>query len=784
MINRRFFYSPLFFFIIVTTYAQEKNTYLSPQGKWTFTLYKGNIVKTTLQPINYLHNEQVSNAVIAMPVDFTTPYKNFAVDISSGNINYYHQADTLFMLNYFDSGVYKGFRFQLKNNEKVFGTGERSLPLDRRGYKLDLYNTPHYGYGMNTDKLNYSVPFIISSEGYGIFFDNPSKSYLDIGKTNPDILEYGASSGALIYYVISGKNVEEIISKFQSLVGTQPLPPRWAFGNLMSRFGYRSQEQLLSTVHKMQEQNFPIDAVILDLFWFGDSIKRTLGNLAWANKKAWPQPETMIRNLKKEGINTILITEPYILNTTLNYIPSKKLQAIDSVGNPYVLTNFYFGIGGLLDLFRKDAQNWFWSKYKIQIAKGVGGWWGDLGEPETHPENMYHNLKDLGFTRLFSANEIHNIYGHNWDKMLFEKYAKEYPNVRLFNLNRSGYAGSPRYSIFPWSGDVGRNWEGLQAQLPIMIGMSMSGIPYIHADAGGFGGGDNDKELYTRWLQFAVFTPIFRPHGTALGDADINAIDIPSEVCFYAEPYKSIVRRYIDLRYTLLPYNYTLAYEESKFGKPLVRPLFYDNNTDSNLYKAQDEFFWGDNILVAPVLEKGATERKLYLPENIWYNFFTDEKMEGKKWITEKIDLNNIPVFVKEGSFIPMFESVLPVKNTRNYTGKNIAIKYYPSANKTEYALFDDDGITNNTLSKGKYELINFEGKTREDKTDIIISSSKMQNGNSKKIKLVFPKNNKIALVKINGKYFKNNVDLNSHNNFIEVKFSGKTLNLEIKFKN
>jgi len=367
-----------------------------------------------------------------MSVDFTTPYKNFAVDISSGKINYYHQADTLFMLNYFDSGVCKGFRFQLKNNEKVFGTGERSLPLDRRGYKLDLYNTPHYGYGVNTDKLNYSVPLIISSDGYGIFFDNPSKSYLDIGKTNPGILEYGASSGALTYYVIPGKNVEEIISKFQLLVGTQPLPPRWAFGNLMSRFGYRSQEQLLSTVHKMQEQNFPIDAVILDLFWFGDSIKRTLGNLAWVNKKAWPQPETMIRNLKKEGINTVLITEPYILNTTPNYIPSKKFQAVDSVGNPYVLTNFYFGMGGLLDLSRKDAQDWFWSKYKIQMAKGVAGWWGDLGEPETHPENMYHNLKDLGFTRLFKANEIHNIYGHYWDKMLFEKYAKEYPEVRLF----------------------------------------------------------------------------------------------------------------------------------------------------------------------------------------------------------------------------------------------------------------------------------------------------------------------------------------------------------------
>ncbi|MFZ4771349.1 MAG: TIM-barrel domain-containing protein, partial [Ferruginibacter sp.] len=169
---------------------------------------------------------------------------------------------------------------------------------------------------------------------------------------------------------------------------------------------------------------------------------------------------------------------------------------------------------------------------------------------------------------MFKADEVHNIYGHYWDKMLFEKYAKEYPSVRLFNLNRSGYAGSPRYGVFPWSGDVSRSWEGLKAQLPLMVGMSMSGIPYIHADAGGFAGGDGDKELYTRWLQFATFTPVFRPHGTAFGDLEPGVKDIPSEGALYDDPYKSIVRTYIQLRYKLLPYNYTLAYEQAKFGKP------------------------------------------------------------------------------------------------------------------------------------------------------------------------------------------------------------------------
>lgn len=564
------------FFVQHITAQNNKSNLISyprENGSWKFYSFKGDIIKVTFEPKNYTHNEQISNAVLLKPINHH-PSEKEIIYKQNGAIDFLSTLNKLSLLNYFDSGKFKGFHFKLAYDEKIFGTGERSVPLDRRGFRLNLNNNPAYGYGLNAHNLNYSVPFIVSSKGYGVFFDNPSRGYLDIGKSQHDVLEYGASSGELTFYVIPGKNIDEILRKYQALVGTQPIPARWVFGNLMSRFGYRNEDQLMSIVDKMKQENFPVDAVILDLFWFGDSIKGTLGNLDWVNKKAWPNPEKMISNLKMQGINTILITEPFVLNTTPNYQPSKKFQAVDSTGNPYLLTNFYFGNGGLLDLFRKDAQGWFWNKYKKQISIGVAGWWGDLGEPETHPSAMLHNLKDLGFTRLFKADEVHNIFGHYWDKMLFDKYAKEYPGVRLFNLNRSGYAGSARYGVFPWSGDVGRNWQGLQAQLPVMLGMSMSGVPYIHADAGGFAQGEGDPELYTRWIQFAVFTPVLRPHGTALGDLDPAVKNIPSEGALYDNPYKSIARKYIQLRYQLLPYNYTLAYKQAKFGEPLVRPIF------------------------------------------------------------------------------------------------------------------------------------------------------------------------------------------------------------------
>ncbi|MBK7885580.1 MAG: hypothetical protein IPJ81_18630 [Chitinophagaceae bacterium] len=200
---------------------------------------------------------------------------------------------------------------------------------------------------------------------------------------------------------------------------------------------------------------------------------------------------------------------------------------------------------------------------------------GRFGRTGKTPSSLYHNLKDYGYKRLFKADEVHNIYGHTWTKLLYNNYAKEYPQKRLFSLNRSGFSGSQRYGIFPWSGDVSRTWGGLNAQLPVMLGMSMSGVPYIHADAGGFAGGEGDNELYVRWLQFAAFTPIFRPHGTALDSIDKTAFSFPSEPALIEQPYRNIVKEAIQLRYKLLPYNYTLAYKQTATGEPLVAPLYY-----------------------------------------------------------------------------------------------------------------------------------------------------------------------------------------------------------------
>jgi oligosaccharide 4-alpha-D-glucosyltransferase len=347
---------------------------------------------------------------------------------------------------------------------------------------------------------------------------------------------------------------------------------------------------------------------------------------------------------------------------------------------------------------------------------------GRPGEPEKHPSNLYHNLKDYGFNRLFKADEVHNLYGHTWTKMLYNFYAKEYPNKRLFSLNRSGFAGSQRYSIFPWTGDVSRSWSGLRAQLPVLLGMSMSGVPYVHSDAGGFAGGEGDNELYVRWLQFAAFTPIFRPHGTALYEVEPAAFSFPSEAALIEEPYREYAKLAILFRYTFMPYNYSLAYQQAKNGKPLMAPLYYYFPKDTAAVKVEDEYMWGENILVAPVLEKGMKERKVYLPKGKWRDM-SNKTIDGGAWITTPLQMEFIPIFVREGSFIPLATSKmpeLPAFNASNYNSASVLLAFLPSSTLSTFEWFEDDGTSKNSISTGNYTRIVCSGK--EEKTKVVLS--------------------------------------------------------------
>ncbi|MEM7106143.1 MAG: TIM-barrel domain-containing protein [Bacteroidota bacterium] len=609
---------------------------------------------------------------------------------------------------YFRDGDTSTYRFGLNDTEKIYGFGFKAIPLNRRGHRFDHYNQPAYGYGLGAANLNYSVPVLVSSKKYMLLFDNPARGYFDVGKSENDILEFGNLGNNQAYYFVNGDNFESLMSEYVHLTGRQELPPIWALGNLQSRFGYRTQAQAERVLNKTIEAGYPVDVIIIDLYWFSKEIQDgRLGNLQWDNE-AWPDPEGMIRDFASKGVKTVLVSEPFFCNTCINYdeMVEKKLLATDEAGNPLIISDFYFCQGGLIDIFKQEAKDWFWNQYKEEMEIGVAGWWGDLGEPEKHPDTMVH-VNGI-------AREVHGIYGHHWIKSMYEGYEKDYPDRRFFKLARAGFAGTQRYGIIPWTGDVGRSWSGYEAQLPSLLSSSIVGLGYMHADAGGFSRAERDSVLYMRWMQFATFTPIFRPHGDET---------VPTEVVLFSQEVQDVLRPYFELRYRLMPYMYTMAWQNSMTGIPLMRPLFMAFEDDPNLAETQNEYMFGPDLFVAPVMTPDATERTFYLPKGEWYDWWSAQKHTGGKEISIATPIEVMPVLAKAGSIIP----TVPVfQTTDQYSTEKLLITYYtPSGDMASSAdIYDDDGQTKITQTDTNYDLISIDASKAGKTVEFLIEKS------------------------------------------------------------
>jgi oligosaccharide 4-alpha-D-glucosyltransferase len=587
--------------------------------------------------------------------------------------------------------------------EYFYGGGSRAIPINRYGKKLRIYNEAHYGYGNNTPTLNISIPFITSNKGFGLFFDNRYPSTIDLNSSGNQSIEYIAEGGRLRYFFIAGDGYDDILECYTHLTGRQKLPPLWSLGYIQSKFGYQNENEARSIVNKIKQAGFPLDALILDLYWFGNT--NDMGNLDWDRSK-WQQPQQMMSDFSDKGVKTILITEPYFTLNSVNYQPlaSNGYFAKDSDGDPFVLWGFWAGDAALLDLTIPAAQDWMWNFYQARREEGVSGWWCDLGEPENHPWEMQHQAG--------SAKSVHNVYSLIWARFIDENYANHYPNERLFNLIRSGYAGMQRYSTFPWSGDIQRSFDGLKAQIPIMLGAGISGLGYMHSDVGGFTGNDNDSELFTRWVQFGVFAPILRLHGVGT-----------TEPVNFPDPYKSIMREYIKWRYKLLPYNYTLAFENTQSGIPLARQLNFYEPQNTTLANINDSYLWGKDLLVAPILNRNVSQRSVKFPQGKWINYHSLDEYQGGQTYSVSCNINNIPLFIRAGSFIA---NANPMESTEHYTTDSLVIQYFPDVEVPEsYGyVFSDDGKSTTSISAGQFELLHFNGTYLDDEITIELSKT------------------------------------------------------------
>lgn len=604
--------------------------------------------------------------------------------------------------------------FNLDNSEALYGGGARALGMNRRGNRLQLYNRAHYGYETKAELMNFCIPMVLSSKLYAVHFDNAAIGYLDLDSKKDNTLTYETISGRKTYQVIVGDTWTDLVTNYTDLTGKQPLLPRWSLGNFSSRFGYHSQEEVENTIKKFEQNNVPVDAIILDLYWFGKTVQGTMGNLEW-DKDKFPNPEKMIADLNAKGVKTILITEPFILTTSSKWQETvdKKVLVTDKTGKP-ATWDFYFGNTGVVDIFKPEGKDWFWNVYKRLINQGVGGMWGDLGEPEVFPSKA--------ITAGGKADEVHNIYGHNWAKLIADGYKKDFSNQRPFILMRAGYSGSQRFGMVPWSGDVSRSWGGLQSQTEIALQMGMQGLGYMHSDLGGFAGDYFDNELYLRWLQYGVFNPIFRPHAQE---------DVASEVAKKDVVTMAKAKKQVELRYQLMPYNYTLSFDNNQKGTPLMRPLFFEEPDNKTLTTVAGTYFWGNDFLVTPITKAGITSTEVYFPKsNNWFDFYTNEKHAAGTTESIKVNEDYIPTFVRGGSFIPMIETI---QNTSKYSLENFKLHYYFDASVTNSSgkLYNDDGATPNAFEKGQYEILNFTSNNNGNSLVIKLTSTTGKNYNS-----------------------------------------------------
>lgn len=589
--------------------------------------------------------------------------------------------------------------FDLSAEEQLMGAGARVLGMNRRGYRLQLYNRAHYGYETHSELMNFTMPIVISDKGYALHFDNPQIGWLDLDSKKQNKLTYEVIGGPLRYQVVFSDDCKDLTNSLTALLGRQPLPARWTLGNFASRFGYHSETEAKQVVAEFRKQQIPLDAIIFDLYWFGKDIQGTLGNLEFF-RDSFPNGEQMIADFRSQNIKTILITEPFILTTSKKWQETDRMKLLgtDTLGNSYRY-DFYFGNTGLVDLYKSEARVWFWEIYKQFHAFGAAGFWGDLGEPEVHPTKLKHGDK--------WADEVHNIYGHDWARLLYEGYRKDYPEERPFILMRAGYSGSQQYGMVPWSGDVSRTWGGLKPQMEISLQMGLQGMAYMHSDLGGFAGANKDAELYVRWLQYGVFQPIFRPHAQQ---------EEPSEAIFKDAQTKALAKAAIELRYQMLPYNYSIAYENHANGTPLLRPIFMEFPAAKWSFTETETYMWGPSFLVHAITDSITSSKdKVYqtkLPSDAsWFELSTG-RLVAKSKVTMTNDGNfnvastpktlyHIPVYVRSGAFIPMSPII---QSTEAYRDTAVLLHFYVNPtviDSSSFVWYEDDGTTFDAQSKG-----------------------------------------------------------------------------------
>jgi alpha-D-xyloside xylohydrolase len=559
--------------------------------------------------------------------------------------------------------------------EAFYGLGQHQGGVwNWRGESVDI----------GQDNTNISVPLLLSSNGYGIFWNNPSRSRFN----NRFVHAFFISSEVadqMDYYFIYGPEFDRIISAYRELTGAAPLFGKWAYGYWQCKNRYDSQAEILSIAKRYRTEHIPLDNIVQDWFWWN-----TMGEPVW--NKNYPDPKTMVDELHKENVHLMVSVWPFFRPGSHVYDDmAQKGFFIDKTK----VAGFHPAGMALYDAFNPEARKYYWNLMDNALFKiGVDAWWLDTTEPET--EGREESILLQNKTGIGSGARYANLFPLMTTSAVYQGQRAQSDQKRVFILSRSAFAGAQRNAAAVWSGDVDPNWETFRRQIPAGLSYSLSGNPYWTTDIGGFVVANPDdpayRELYLRWFEFGVFNPIFRAHGTRTTNQN--------EIWSYGTEMQTILTRYDRLRYRLLPYLYSVAWKTTSENYTPMRALVMDFREDPRVWNIGDQFLFGPSLLVNPVTEPGATSRHLYLPKTKWYNFWTGEAVDGGRAVDVPAPLEEMPVFVRAGSILPMG----PPMEYSQAANDPIELRVYTGANG-EFTLYEDEGDTYN-YEKGAYATI------------------------------------------------------------------------------
>lgn len=532
---------------------------------------------------------------------------------------------------------------KLDAHDCIYGLGDKTGVLNKRCYEYENWNSdipdPHED---SFKSLYKSVPFFITLKEngvYGIFYDNTFKSYFNFGKENDGYYCFGSDDGNLDYFFIGGKDMPEVVQNYTYLTGRMPLPQKWALGYHQSRWGYDSEETFRGLADSFRKHRIPCDALHFDIDYM-DHYKV----FTW-NKERFSDARTLLSDLKKQGFKAVTILDPGV-KVEKDYPIYEEGIANDYYakspdGRVYV-NAVWPGDAVYPDFGSPNVRKWWGEHLRFYTDLGVGGIWNDMNEPASFNGPLPDDIVFTDEGRPSTHAEMHNVYGHNMARAAYEGW-QNLTGKRPFVITRACYSGSQKYTTV-WTGDNQSLWTHLRMAIPQQCNLGLSGIAFIGADIGGFGA-DTTPELLTRWIEAGCFSPLFRNH-CAKGCMN-------QEPWLFGEETLAIYRKYVELRYSLLPYFYDLCRECELTGLPLIRPLVLHYENDINVRNLNDEFLAGEHLLVAPVIEQGAVKRMVYLPEGTWYDYWTHEEYQGSQYHIVDAPLDTCPIFVKAGTILP-----------------------------------------------------------------------------------------------------------------------------------